>query len=103
MSLLGMPDGCTLDPTLAQDAAAPYLIVEWLRQLSLKCCQLWTHMFKQLDGFLNGTRAKRDEFRGSKARLARCLGRVYQALIHLETNMHTWPPPVSFKFFADVS
>lgn len=90
-----MPTACTLDVALTKNLAASYLIIEWLRQVSIKCCCLWAQLFAQLHAFFNGTRpGNKHKFHQNKARLTFHLGRVCTSIEKLDTSMQTWPPPV---------
>ncbi|KAL8823871.1 MAG: hypothetical protein Q9191_005481 [Dirinaria sp. TL-2023a] len=89
IALLSMPDACKLDDALGQDPAAPYLVLEWLRQVTVECSRLFEQIFTQLNAFNHSKRNK--DYRRDKGVMAHHLGRVHSSIRGLNTNMQAWP------------
>ena len=89
IALLSMPDACKLDDALGRDGAAPYLVLELLRQVTVECSRLFEQIFTQLNAFNNSKRNK--DYHRDKAVMAYHLGRVHNSIRSLNPNMQAWP------------
>lgn len=70
---------CTMDSNAGKHQAAPYIVLEILRQLSNESRYLYQEIFDALIAFLEAPRIK-DQFSKQISTLATWLGLVYKAL-----------------------
>lgn len=70
---------CTMDSKVGKQPAAPYIMLEMLRQLSNESSYLYQEIFSALTAYLDGPRNK-DHFSQQMFTLASCLGLVCCAL-----------------------
>lgn len=77
--ILRNPRLSTVDPNLRMQPAAPYIVLEFLRQLSCEAAYLFQSIREALEEFWNAKR-KRPFFPRQTKSLASHLGLVYEAL-----------------------
>lgn len=84
---------CTLNTTFCKPAA-PYIVLEFLRQLINQACYLFGEFFNALNIFLEGPR-KKNAFKHQLFTLASTLGQIYKALQSFVSGLEDVAVPVS--------
>lgn len=85
---------CTLNTALHDESIAPYIMLEFLRQLSGEACYLFRKFFEALNTFLEGPRYKQF-FRKQLITLACTLGQIHKALKSFDSGPDDVSMPVS--------
>lgn len=85
---------CTLYTTFSEESTSPYIILEFLHQLSSEAGYLFRKFFEALNAFLEGPRHKQS-FTKQLLLIASTLGQIHKALKSFESGLEDDPVPVS--------
>ena len=97
MMLLGAPALCTVDTKLWGHAAAPYIMLEFLRQLSHEACYLLVQIFAEADKFANSKLRNKTTFTREKGSIAFNLGLIHWSIESFASGKEHWAQSVNFS------
>ena len=87
------PRVCTLNTAFYDESIGPYIILEFLRQLSGVACYLFGKFFEALNRFLEGPRHKQS-FKNQLSSLAGSLGQIHNAMNSFDNGLEEISVPV---------
>ena len=99
--LLCTPASCGIDRPNFEHAAAPYVIVEFIRQLGQEACNLFRCIFYEADEFANSKPRNKATFVRDKRSFAFNMGLVHSSVQSLVSAKSNWTGSVCNAFCLD--
>nr|AUW31331.1 hypothetical protein [Cladonia uncialis subsp. uncialis] len=89
LTLLRTPALCTFDKSLWKHRAAPYVMLEFLRQLSHEACDLFQHISSEVNKFANSKHQKKT-FTRAKGSIAFAMGVIHTSIQSFASGKDDW-------------
>lgn len=85
MTLLGQQDTCFMESSLASDSSIPYIVLDWLRQITAEASESLTSIYQEIRLFVIMKRPKKKFAKWIKE-TAWALGHMYKSIWTCHTS-----------------